>query len=91
MKLKRNVIDASWDNMNDVLEAMTNEGQKSLDIYEKNEDKVILTHYGCILKLKNSKGKGFYALVMDTDDTNVFRRRIVRGAESIKKNFKELI
>jgi hypothetical protein len=88
-KLNKRVVDISFDNMNEVLEAMRDEGQQNLDILEKKLGKFHLTNFGCLLNLKNSDGKGFYALIMDTDDMTVFRKRILKSAEGIKKNFKE--
>ncbi|MDB2451568.1 hypothetical protein N9W99_03720 [Gammaproteobacteria bacterium] len=87
--LIKEVVNESFYNLNTVLDAMSDEGQKNLDIWEKDEDKLMFTSFGSVVKLKNPEGNSFFTLVMDTDDVSIFRRRIVESAESIKKNFKE--
>ena len=84
-------IDESFDNLNELMNAMTTEGQKNLDIYEDKMGKLNLTNYGCVIHLKNSKGKGFSVLVMDTDDPDVFRKRIIEGAKTIHANYPSLV
>jgi hypothetical protein len=83
-------VDDAFDNVNEVLDAMTTQGQKDLDIYENKMEKGHISSFGIVLNMKNSKGKGFSVLVMDTDDINTFRRRILEGADGIRENFPSL-
>ena len=83
-------IDDAFDNLNELMDAMTTQGQKDLSIYEDKGDKLMLTNYGCVIDLQNRKGKGFSVLVMDTNDPDVFRKRILKGAKTISANFPHL-
>ena len=85
------VIDDAFDNMNDLMRAMTTEGQKDLGIHEDKGDKLSLTSFGCVIDLKNRNGKGFSVLVTDTDDIDVFRKRILDAAKGIQENFPHLM
>ena len=88
-KLPKHVDDA-FDNVNELMESMTTQGQKDLDIYEDKFDKFHITNFGIVLDMKNSKGKRFSVLVTDTDDINTFRRRILEGADGIRENLPSL-
>ena len=85
------VIDDAFDNLNDLMDAMTTQGQKDLDIYEDKGDKLVLTKFGCVIDLKNRNGKGFSVLVTDTNDIDVFRKRILDAAKGIQENFPHLM
>ncbi|WP_173489287.1 hypothetical protein, partial [Marinobacterium sp. xm-m-312] len=73
-------IDAAFNNLNDVMEAMTTSGQKDLNIYEKSSDMLKITKFGMLVEMRNSDGNAFSVLVMDSADINVFRKRIVASA-----------
>ena len=76
-------IDAAFDNLNDVMEAMTTSGQQDLNIYEKSPDMLKITNFGMLVEMRNSDGNAFSVLVMDSADMNAFRMRIVASAEAL--------
>lgn len=78
-------IDAAFNNLNDVMEAMTTSGQKDLNIYEKSADMLKVTKFGMLVEMRNSDGKAFSVLVMDDADMKTFRKRIVASAKALKK------
>ena len=80
-------IDDSYENLNELMNAMTTQGQKDLNIYEDKMEKLHLTNMGCVIDLQNRKGKGFSVLVMDTDDPVIIRKRILKMAKGIYSNF----
>ena len=88
-KMPRYIADA-FDNTNDVMQAMSAKGQLDLDIYEDKSTKLAITSFGCVIDLKNREGKGFSVLIMDTNDADVFRNRVLLAAEGIKQNFPHL-
>ena len=77
-------LDVAFDNMNEVLEAMTTSGQQDLNIYEKSSDQLKLTKFGILVEMRNSDGNAFSVLVMDSADINAFRMRIVASAEALE-------
>jgi hypothetical protein len=84
-------LDDAFENVNEIMNAMTTEGQKNLDIYEDKSEKFCLTIFGMMLEMKNSKGDGFSVLVMDTNDSDVFRKRILNASEGIRENYSSLV
>ena len=80
-------LDDAFDNVNEIMNAMTTEGQKNLDIYEDKIDKFQFTSFGVLLDMKNSKGEGFSVLVMDNNDADILRKRIVDASDGIRENF----
>ena len=80
-------LDDAFENANEIMNAMTTKGQKNLDIYEDKIDKFQLTSFGILLDMKNSKGDGFSVLVMDNNDADIFRKRIVDASDGIRENF----
>ena len=84
-------VDIAFDNVNEIMEAMTTQGQKDLDIYYNKEKKFFITNYGIVLDMKNSEGKGFSVLVMDHNDPDILRKRILNGAKAISENFPHLV
>ena len=84
-------LDTAFENVNEIMKAMTTEGQESLDILNNKYNKFSLTNFGMLLDMKNSKGDGFSVLVMDTNDRDVFRKRILSASEGIKENFPHLV
>ena len=77
-------LDVAFDNLNDVMEAMTTTGQKDLNIYEKSLDKLHITKFGMLVEMRNSDGNAFHVLVMDNADINIFRKRIIVSAKALK-------
>ena len=84
-------VDDAWNNCDEIIDAMTSEGKKDLDIYENIEEKRSITRFGILLDMKNSKGDGFSVLITDTDDKDVFRKRILFSSEAIRENFPSLV
>jgi hypothetical protein len=84
-------IDDAFDNVNEIMNAMTTEGQKKLDIYEDKYDKFSFTNFGILLDMKNSKGDSFSVLVMDNNDRDIFRKRILNASKGIRENFPSLV
>lgn len=78
-------IDAAFDNLEDVMEAMTISGQQDLNIYGNKFDKTSITQFGVLVEMRNSDGKAFSVLVMDDADMKTFRKRIVTCAKALKK------
>ena len=77
-------LDVAFDNMNEVLDAMTTSGQQDLNIYEKSPDMLKITKFGMLVEMRNSDGNAFSVLVMDSSDMNIFRKRIVASAKALK-------
>lgn len=79
-------IDAAFDNLNEVMNAMTTSGQKDLNVYENKSETLKITSFGALVEMRNSDGKAFSVLVMDSADVKIFRNRIVKSAKALKKN-----
>jgi hypothetical protein len=77
-------IDAAFENLNEVMEAMTTSGQQDLNVYEKSQDMLKITSFGILVEMRNSDGNAFSVLVMDSADINAFRMRIVASAEALE-------
>jgi hypothetical protein len=75
----------AFENLNEVVSAMTTGGLQDLGLYPKRKDKTHLTPLGLILDMTNSKGEGFSVLVMDTDDPKVIRDRIEVMGSTLKE------
>jgi len=81
----------SFNNLEDILRHLTDEGLESLQFNATQMDKYHITQFGIKCEMKNRHGDGFSVLVMDDDDADKFRLQILEGAEGIRRNFPNLV
>jgi len=84
-------VEKSFCNLEDILRHLTDEGLESLQFDATQMDKVQVTQFGIKCEMENRYGDGFSVLVMDDDDTDKFRLRILECAEGIRRNFPHLV
>ena len=78
-------IDAAYDNLNDILRALSNSGLEDLKMHENKFDKVSITRLGLLVEMSNRDEKPFSVLVMDNADKNTFITRLKTVAKNLKK------
>jgi hypothetical protein len=78
-------IDNAFDNLEDVMHAMSDEGLQDLNVLENKFSKVKITRFGVLVEMRNRDEKPFSVLVMDDADMNTFRKRITTSAKAMKK------
>ena len=90
-------LDKSFNNVEDILNAMTDEGMRNLDFSasraREQDNKILITQFGVACQMQNREGQTFSVLVMNKDISSQyglkrFRRQIVESAKAIKKNFR---
>ena len=84
-------VEKSLCNLEDIVRSLTDEGLESLQFDATRMDKFQVTQFGIKCEMENRYGDRFSVLVMDDDDTNKFRLRILECAEEIRRNFPHLV
>ena len=84
-------VDNAFNNIEDILKAMTDEGLINLDFNARDMDKVKITQLGVQITLKNREGKNFKVIVCpDSYDDEKIKETIMNMGLAIAEQYKKI-
>jgi hypothetical protein len=84
-------VDNAFNNIEDILKAMTDEGLINLDFNARDMDKVKITQLGVQITLKNREGKDFKVFVCpDSYDDKKIKETIMNMGLAIAEQYKKI-